>query len=65
MIILLLCLTVGVLIYVRTRIVDRMRRDTQEQRQQRHHDGADGPQQPAQGAFPPPGDERNNWAILR
>ncbi|KAJ7690765.1 hypothetical protein B0H17DRAFT_587659 [Mycena rosella] len=63
MLLLLLCLAVSVLIYVRTRIVDRMRRDQQQQPQA----GADANGAPAgaNGAFPPPGPARDEWAILR
>ncbi|KIM40271.1 hypothetical protein M413DRAFT_446444 [Hebeloma cylindrosporum] len=63
MILVLLCLLISLLLYIRTRIVERMRRD---QRQQ----GQGGDQPPAAngngGLFPPPGDPaRNEWAILR
>ncbi|KAJ7106038.1 hypothetical protein C8R43DRAFT_1165340 [Mycena crocata] len=59
---LLLCLAVSVLIYVRTRIVDRMRRDQQQQQP-----GADenAPPAGANGAFPPRGPARDEWAVLR
>jgi SEL1 protein len=60
MLLVLLCLVISVLLYIRTRIVDRLRRDQgrpQEQAEQRQGDG---------GVFPPPGDPaRNEWAILR
>ncbi|KAJ6593532.1 HCP-like protein [Mycena capillaripes] len=56
----LLCLAVSVLIYVRTRIVDRMRRDQQQQQPQPGVDGND-----ANGVFPPPGPARDEWAVLR
>ena len=52
-----LCLAIAVLLYIRTRIVERMRRDQGEQRPQdaQNH-----------GVFPPPGDPaRNEWAIQR
>ncbi|RDB24755.1 Protein sel-1 1 [Hypsizygus marmoreus] len=56
-----LCLLISVLLYMRTRIVDRIRRDQQEGGQQ---DQQAQPQ--ANGMFPPPGDPaRNEWAILR
>jgi len=59
----LLCLVISVLLYIRTRIVERMRRDQREQA------GQPGDQQARNengGLFPPPGDpERNEWAILR
>jgi SEL1 protein len=60
---LLLCLAVAVLIYLRTRIVDRMRRDQQQQQQQPGVDGNPAPR--ANGVFPPPGPERDEWAVLR
>lgn len=64
-----LCLVVSVLLYIRTRIVERMRREQQQQQQQQNQpaNGNHG-QAPAQegGLFPPPGDPaRNEWAILR
>ncbi|KAG6920181.1 hypothetical protein DXG01_004950 [Tephrocybe rancida] len=54
-----LCLLISVLLYVRTRIVDRIRRDQNENQQEQ--------QRPADlGVFPPPGDPaRNDWAIFR
>ncbi|KAG6902369.1 hypothetical protein C0995_000931 [Termitomyces sp. Mi166 len=54
-----LCLLISVLLYVRTRIMDRMRRDRNE--------GQQDEQRPADlGAFPPPGDPaRNDWMIFR
>ncbi|KAJ7818213.1 hypothetical protein B0H14DRAFT_2840413 [Mycena olivaceomarginata] len=60
---LLLCLAVSVLIYVRTRIVDRMRRDQQQQQPQPAGDAA--PAAGANGVFPPPGPDRDEWAVLR
>lgn len=65
MLLVLLCLVISILLYIRTRIVERMRRDVREQEGQ----GANG-QNAAQngngGLFPPPGDlARNEWAILR
>jgi SEL1 protein len=59
---LLLCLAVSVLIYVRTRIVDRMRRDQQQQQPQ---PGVDAAPAGANGVFPPPGPDRDEWAVLR
>lgn len=60
MLLVLLCLVISVLLYVRTRIVDRLRRDqrpAQDQPEQRQANG---------GVFPPVGDPaRNEWAILR
>jgi SEL1 protein len=60
---LLLCLAVSVLIYVRTRIVDRMRRDQQQQQPQPAGEAA--PAAGANGVFPPPGPDRDEWAVLR
>ncbi|KAJ7647649.1 hypothetical protein FB45DRAFT_894034 [Roridomyces roridus] len=54
---LLLCLAVSVLVYVRTRIVDRMRREQQPA-------AGDNPP-PANGRFPEAGAERDEWAVLR
>ena len=63
LVLILLCLVISVLLYVRTRIIERMRR---EQRQQQQGEGnGEQPQRP-NGFFPPPGDPaRNEWAILR
>ncbi|KAJ7594970.1 hypothetical protein C8J56DRAFT_1002681 [Mycena floridula] len=61
MLLVVLCLAVSILIYVRTRIVDRIRRN-QQQGQGEHQ------QAPPEdnGLFPPAGDPaRNEWAILR
>ncbi|KAF9451494.1 hypothetical protein P691DRAFT_807605 [Macrolepiota fuliginosa MF-IS2] len=63
-----LCLLVSVLLYIRTRIVERMRREQQQQQQQDPPANGNHGQAPAQagGVFPPPGDPaRNDWAILR
>jgi SEL1 protein len=55
----LLVLAIAILLYVRTRIVERMRRDQGEQRPQ-------GQQAQNHGVFPPPGDPaRHEWAIQR
>ncbi|KAK7057522.1 ubiquitin-protein ligase [Favolaschia claudopus] len=62
---LLLCLAVSVLIYVRTRIVDRMRRDQQQQQPQRQPEAGAAPAAGGNGVFPPPGPERDEWAVLR
>lgn len=61
MLLVLLCLVISILLYIRTRIVERMRRDQRPAGEQ---------QEPArngdEGLFPPPGDPaRNDWAILR
>lgn len=68
MLLILLCLVISVLLYIRTRIVERMRREVREQQGQ----GGDQNQnaQPRngneRGLFPPPGDPaRDDWAILR
>lgn len=65
-----LCLLVSVLLYIRTRMVERMRREQQQQQQQQQNPAANGNhrQAPGQegGLFPPPGDPaRNEWAIMR
>lgn len=63
MLLVFLCLIISILIYVRTRIVDRMRRDNQQQEGQNQQGqlGVNG-----EGVFPPPGDPaRNEWAIVR
>ncbi|KAJ2925130.1 hypothetical protein H1R20_g11954, partial [Candolleomyces eurysporus] len=63
MLLVLLCLTISILLYIRTRIVERMRRD-QRERQPNENQGQD--QGNANGVFPPPGDPaREDWAILR
>jgi SEL1 protein len=61
MVLVLICLIISVLLYVRTRIVERMRREQgNEQNQERREGNANG------GVFPPPGDPaRQDWAILR
>lgn len=67
MLLVTLCVVIASLLYIRTRIVDRMRREQQRQQQ----GGADqrGAQQAPHapgGVFPAPGDPaRNEWAILR
>ncbi|KAI1783963.1 HCP-like protein [Ganoderma leucocontextum] len=71
MLLVVLCLMVSVLLYVRGRWMDRIRREEEERRRQ----GAGGQQgqqqqqnqgQGANGVFPPPGDPaRDDWAILR
>lgn len=62
MLLIILCLAVSILIYVRTRIVDRMRRD---QRQQQPQGPGGAPEAAPHGVFPPPGPERDEWAVLR
>jgi SEL1 protein len=70
----MLCLGVSVLLYIRTRLVERMRRDQQEQQQapgQPPQPPPQGQPQPAvpaadNGLFPPPGDPaRDEWAVVR
>ncbi|KAG6823403.1 hypothetical protein H0H92_010323 [Tricholoma furcatifolium] len=54
-----LCLLISVLLYVRTRIVDRIRQDQNEGQQ-------DEQRQADLGVFPPHGDPaRDDWAIVR
>lgn len=58
-----LCLVISILLYIRTRIVERMRRDQGEQPQGRNAPAA---QQNGNGLFPGAEDPaRNDWAILR
>ncbi|OCH89879.1 HCP-like protein [Obba rivulosa] len=65
MLLVVLCLMVSVLLYIRGRWVERMRRE--EQQRQQAAAGAALPQpQAGEGFFPPPGDPaRDDWAILR
>ena len=69
MLLVVLCLMVSVLLYVRGRWVDRIRREEEERRRQGGGGQPGQQQQQAQGAngvFPPPGDPaRDDWAILR
>jgi len=63
MLLVFLCLVISILIYVRTRIVDRMRRDPQQQEGQNQQEQ---PRANGEGVFPPPGDPaRNEWAVVR
>ncbi|KAH9941922.1 HCP-like protein [Amylocystis lapponica] len=71
MLLVVLCLVVSALLFVRGRWMERMRRDEQ-QRQQEQQQAAGGPVQPppppppAGVAFPPPGDPAAaDWVILR
>lgn len=66
MVLVMLCVAVSVLLYVRTRIVDRLRRD-QQRRQQQQGDQQVPPAAAGNGGvFPAPGDPaRNEWAVLR
>ena len=69
MLLVVLCLMVSVLLYVRGRWVDRIRREEEERRRQGGGGQPGQQQQQAQGAngvFPPPEDPaRDDWAILR
>ena len=57
-----LCLVIAALLYIRTRIVERMRRDQREPNGQNQNQDQGNPN----GVFPPPGDPaRADWAILR
>lgn len=59
----LLCLVISILLYIRTRIVERMRRDQRNQGQAADQQAPNGNRG---GVFPPPGDPaRQEWAILR
>ncbi|KAI6007730.1 hypothetical protein F5J12DRAFT_905581 [Pisolithus orientalis] len=64
MLLVALCLVVAVLIYVRTRLIERARR---EEERGRDHQGRGRPQPPPNlGLFPPPGDPaRQDWQIVR
>ena len=61
MFLVLLCLVISILLYIRTRVVERMRRE------QRNQEAVD--QQAGNGnggVFPPPGDPaRQDWAVVR
>jgi SEL1 protein len=70
----MLCLGVSVLLYIRTRLVERIRRDQQQDQQAQQQVPEQAPQQqapppapPAEiGLFPPPGDPaRDDWAVIR
>lgn len=69
MLLVVLCLLVSVLLYVRGRWVDRLRREEEERRR----NGNGGQQQQngllgvnPNGVFPPPGDPAaDDWAVLR
>ncbi|KAJ4483802.1 hypothetical protein J3R30DRAFT_3328743 [Lentinula aciculospora] len=67
MLLIMLCVTVSVLIYVRTRIVRRMRHDQQQRQQRQQQQEERVAMDPvANGMFPPPGDPaRADWAMLR
>ncbi|KAI0753061.1 HCP-like protein [Daedaleopsis nitida] len=64
MLLVVLCLMVSTLLYVRGRWMERIRREEEERRRQQG--GVQQPQQQNGGVFPPPGDPaRDDWAILR
>ncbi|KAI0827882.1 HCP-like protein [Trametes gibbosa] len=63
MLLVVLCVLVSVLLYVRGRWVERLR---QEEEQRRQANGQPPRAQPDRGVFPPPGDPaQDEWAILR
>lgn len=62
MLLVLLCVVISILLYIRTRIVERMRREQRNQGQAGEEQAPNG----NGGVFPPPGDPaRQDWAILR
>ncbi|KAF8633386.1 hypothetical protein AX17_004557 [Amanita inopinata Kibby_2008] len=75
MLLVLICLVISVLLYIRTRMVERMRREQQQraaQAQRQRRDGSRTPTQAADGngngqnGFPPPGNPaRDEWVIQR
>lgn len=67
MLLVILCITVSTLLYIRGRWVERMRREEQQPQQQQQAGGAGAQPAPlAGGLYPPPGDPaREEWNILR
>ncbi|KAI0359680.1 HCP-like protein [Trametes cingulata] len=71
MLLVVLCLLVSVLLYVRGRWVERLRQEEEQRRQANGNAQQQGQQPQAQpavdrGVFPPPGDPaQDEWAILR
>jgi SEL1 protein len=64
MILVVLCLIVSLLLYIRGRWVERLRREEQQQR--RHLEQREEQHQQDNGLFPPPGDPaRDDWAVPR
>ena len=62
MVLVVLCLIVSLLLYIRGRWVERLRREEQQQRRQLEQE----PQELDNGLFPPPGDPaRDDWAVAR
>ncbi|KAI0629048.1 HCP-like protein [Trametes polyzona] len=65
MLLVVLCLLVSVLLYVRGRWVERLRQE-EEQRRQANGQPPQRAPQPERGVFPPPGDPaQDEWAVLR
>jgi SEL1 protein len=61
----MLCLVVSLLLYIRGRWVERLRREEQQQRRQLD-EREEQQQQQDNGLFPPPGDPaRDDWAVPR
>jgi len=62
MVLVVLCLIVSLLLYIRGRWVERLRREEQQQRRQLEQER----QEQDNGLFPPPGDPaRDDWAVPR
>ena len=62
MLLISLCIVISILLYIRTRIVERMRREQRNQGQAAEQQAANG----NRGVFPPPDDPaRQEWAIMR
>lgn len=62
MLLISLCIVVSILLYIRTRTVERMRREQRNQGQAGEQQAGNGDR----GVFPLPGDPaRQDWAILR
>ena len=61
MMLVVLCLIVSLLLYIRGRWVERLRREERQQRQQQEVR-----EERDEGLFPPPGDPaRDDWAVPR
>lgn len=61
MMLVVLCLIVSLLLYIRGRWVERLRREERQQRQQQ-----EAREERDDGLFPPPGDPaRDDWAVPR
>ncbi|PFH52111.1 hypothetical protein AMATHDRAFT_74407 [Amanita thiersii Skay4041] len=74
MLLVLICLVISVLLYIRTRMVERMRREQHQAAQAREgrrerngaEPGPEGDRNAGENGFPPPGDPgRDDWVILR